>query len=332
MRCRHMKEKEEKNSMKKKIFVTRKIPEAGIEKLKKIFDVEISRFDRNLTKDEIIEMTAGAEGMASMASDTIDRHLIDRLPSVRIIANYAVGFDNIDIEYAGERGIVVTNTPGVLTPATADIAMSLILCIARRIVEGDRLMRRGEFKGFYPTFFLGVELENKVLGIYGMGRIGKAVAKKAVNFGLRIIYHDIVPCEGGSTGYSAQYVSFDELLKRSDFLSIHAPLTEETFHRFTQREFKKMKKEAFLINTARGPLVKEDDLVLALKEGWIAGAGLDVYEFEPKVHPDLIRLDNVVLLPHIGSATIEVRERMSIMVADNLIAFFKGEPPPNRVN
>jgi glyoxylate reductase len=316
----------------KKIFVTRKIPEAGVEKLKKVFDVEISRFDRNLTKDEIIEMTAGAQGMVSMASDTIDRELIDRLSSVRIIANYAVGFDNIDVKYAGEKGIVVTNTPGVLTQATADIAMSLILCIARRIVEGDRLMRRGEFKGFYPTFFLGVELENKVLGIYGLGRIGKAVAKKAVNFGLRIIYHNSMPCEQGFTDFSAQYVSFDELLKRSDFLSIHAPLKEETFHRFAQREFKKMKKEAFLINTARGPLVKENDLVLALTEGWIAGAGLDVYEFEPKVHPDLIRLDNVVLLPHIGSATIEVRERMSIMVADNLIAFFKGEPPPNRVN
>jgi glyoxylate reductase len=318
--------------MKKKIFVTRKIPEAGVEKLKKVFDVEISRFDRNLTKDEIIEMTAGAEGMASMASDTIDRDLIDRLPSVRIIANYAVGFDNIDIEYAREKGIVVTNTPGVLTQATADIAMSLILCVARRIVEGDRLMRRGEFKGFYPTFFLGVELENKVLGIYGLGRIGKAVAKKAMNFGLRIIYHNSMPWEQGFTDFSAQYVSFNELLERSDFLSIHAPLTGETFHRFTQREFKKMKKEAFLINTARGPLVKEDDLVLALREGWIAGAGLDVYEFEPKVHPDLISLDNVVLLPHIGSATIEVRERMSIIVADNMIAFFKGEPPPNRVN
>jgi glyoxylate reductase len=318
--------------MKKKIFVTRKISEAGVDKLKKIFDVDISRFDRNLTKDEIIEMTAGAQGMASMASDTIDRDLIDHLSSVRIIANYAVGFDNIDIEYAGERGIVVTNTPGVLTQATADIAMSLILCVARRIVEGDRLVRRGEFKGFYPTFFLGVELENKVLGIYGMGRIGKAVAKKAVNFGLRIIYHDSMPCKQGCIDFSAQYVSFDELLEKSDFLSIHTPLTEETFHRFTQREFKKMKKGAFLINTARGPLVKEDDLVLALKEGWIAGAGLDVYELEPKVHPGLISLENVVLLPHIGSATIEVRERMSIMVADNLIAFFKGEPPPNRVN
>lgn len=317
---------------KKKIFVTRKIPEAGVEKLKSFFDVEVSSFDRDLTRNEIIEMAASAQGLVSMVNDTIDRDLIDHLSDIRIIANYAVGFNNIDIEYARENGIVVTNTPGVLTESTADIAMALILCVARRIVEGDKLVRRGEFRGFYPTFFLGVELRNKVLGIYGLGRIGKAVAKKAVNFGLRIIYHDIIPFESGSLDFPAQYVSFDELLKESDFISIHALLTKETHHRFTQQEFRKMKNEAFLINTARGPLVKEDDLVHALKERWIAGAGLDVYEFEPKVHPEIIGLDNVVLLPHIGSAASEVRDRMSIMVADNLIAFFQGASPPNKVN
>lgn len=303
-----------------------------MKKLKKHFDVEVSPLDRNLKGDEILRMTAEAQGMVSMATDAIDRDLIDGLGDIRIIANYAVGFNNIEIDYARERGIVVTNTPGVLTEATADIAMALILCVARRIVEGDRLVRRGEFKGIYPTFFLGVELENKVLGIYGLGRIGRAVAKKAVNFGLRIIYHDVEPLEEGSLDFPAQYVSFDDLLKKSDFLSIHALLSEETRHRFTRKEFGEMKKGAFLINAARGPLVKEDDLVYALKNRWIAGAGLDVYEFEPKIHPDLIGLENVVLLPHIGSATIEVREKMSLMVADNLIAFFQGKAPPNRVN
>lgn len=315
-----------------KIFITRRIPEAGAEKLREHFDVEVSSLDRNLTRDEILRMTAGAQGMVSMATDTMDRYLIDELVDIRIIANYAVGLNNIEIEYAHERGIVVTNTPGVLTEATADIAMALILCVARRIVEGDRLVRNGEFKGFYPTFFLGVDLENKVLGIYGLGRIGKAVARKAVSFGLRIIYHDLEPFEKESLDFPAQHVSFDDLLRKSDFLSIHALLSEETQHRFTRKEFREMKKGAFLINAARGPLVKEEDLVYALKNSWIAGAGLDVYEFEPKVHPDLIGLENVVLLPHIGSATIEVREKMSLLVADNLIAFFRGESPPNKVN
>ena len=210
--------------------------------------------------------------------------------------------------------------------------MALILCVARRVVEGDRLVRKGEFKGFYPTFFLGTELENKVLGIYGMGRIGKAVAKRAASCGLKMLYYDPIRISEKSDSFTAHYVSFDELLKESDFISIHAPLAKETYHKFSRKEFRKMKKGAFVINAARGPLVKEEDLVHALKQGWIAGAGLDVYEFEPEVHPGLIALDNVVLLPHIGSAASEVRERMATIAADNIIAFFKDEPPPNRVN
>ena len=316
----------------KKIFITRKIPEAGVEKLKEISDVEVFPFDRDLTQDEIIKMSTGAQGLIPMITNNINREIIDHLTTMQIIANYAVGFNNIDIEYARKKGIVVTNTPDILTEATADIAMALILCAARRIVEGDRLVRKGGFKGFYPTFFLGVELQNKVLGIYGMGRIGKAIAKRAIPCGLKIIYYDPIHIAEESIDFPAHYISFDELLKESDFISIHAPLTTETHHRFTKKEFRKMKKEAFLINAARGPLVKEEDLVYALKQKWIAGAGLDVYEFEPEVHPDLIKLDNVVLLPHIGSAASEVRERMAMIAADNLIAFFKGEPPPNRVN
>ena len=316
----------------KRIFVTRKIPEAGLRRLQEYFDMEVSPFDRNLTPAEIIDMAAGAQGMVSIVTDRIDREVIDRLTDIKIIANYAVGFDNIDIEYARQKGISVTNTPDVLTQATADIAIALILCVARRIIEGDKLVRRGEFKGFYPMFFLGVELENKTLGIYGMGRIGQVVAKKALRFGLKVIYHDKILHDEDSLGFPARYVSFEDLLRESDFISLHASLTPETYHRFTKEEFRKMKNGVYCINTARGPLVKEEDLVRALKEGWIAGAGLDVYEFEPKVHPDLITLDNVVLLPHIGSATIEVRERMCMVVADDLIAFFRGESPPNKVN
>lgn len=316
----------------KKIFITRKIPETGIEKLKEMFDVEVSPFDRDVTQDEIVKMTTDAQGLVSMVTNNLNENIIDRLTTIKIIANYAVGFNNIDIEYARKKGIVVTNTPDVLTEATADIAMALILCVARRVVEGDRLVRKGEFKGFYPTFFLGVELQNKILGIYGMGRIGKAVAKRAASYGLKILYHDPIRITEGSTTFPAYYVSFDELLKESDFISIHAPLVSDTYHKFSRKEFRKMKKEAFLINAARGPLVKEEDLAYALKQGWIAGAGLDVYEFEPEVHPDLITLENVVLLPHIGSAASEVRERMALIAADNIIAFFKGEPPPNRVN
>jgi len=315
-----------------RIFVTRRIPEAGLEMLKEHFEVEVSPLDRDLTRDEILQMTAGAQGMVSMATDSIDKDCLNRLSGIQIIANYAVGFNNIDIDYAREKGIVVTNTPGILTEATADIAMALILCVARRIVEGDRLVRRGDFKGFYPTFFLGVELENKVLGIYGLGRIGKAVARKAVAFGLRILYHDVEPLDRESPDFPADYVSFDELLRKSDFLSIHVPLNDETRHRFTRKEFERMKDTAFLINAARGPIIREEDLVYALENRLIAGAGLDVYEFEPKVHPGLIGLENVVLLPHIGSAASEVRERMSLMVADNIIAFFQGKVPPNRVN
>jgi len=324
--------KEGRPMKRNRIFVTRRIPEPGLERLKEHLETEVSLLDRNLTRDEILRMTAGYQGMVSMPTDSIDRDCLDGLSGIQIIANYAVGFNNIDIDYAREKGIVVTNTPGVLTEATADIAIALILCVARRIVEGDRLVRRGDFEGFYPTFFLGAELENKVLGIYGLGRIGKAVARKAVCFGLRIIYHDVEPLEQESLDFPAEYVSFNELLGKSDFLSIHALLSEETHHRFTRKEFKKMKDSAFLINAARGPLVKEEDFVHALENRLIAGAGLDVYEFEPKVHPGLIALENVVLLPHLGSATIEVREKMSLMVADNIIAFFQGKTPPNRVN
>lgn len=311
-----------------KVFVTRKIPEIGVEKMSRHVDVEVFPYNRNITNEELFRMAADCEGIVSMASNRIDETFFRSLPKARIVANFAVGYDNIDIEEARRRRVIVTNTPGVLTDATADVAITLILCVARRAVEGDRLLRKGAFQGVYPLYFLGASLQNKTLGIYGLGRIGKALAHRARAFGMRILYHNRVEPEK-ETG--AKYVTFERLLADSDFLSINAPLTEQTWGRFGVKEFQAMRSTAFIINTARGQLVKEDELAEALKKGWIAGAGLDVYEHEPRVNPALLKMENVVLFPHIGSATVEVRSKMAELAADNIVAYAKGEEPPTRV-
>lgn len=311
-----------------KVFVTRRIPGEGISKLKEHLEVKLSPYDRQLSQDEVIELAQGCEAVATMLTNRVDDKFFDSLPEVRIVANFAVGYDNIDLEAARKRGIVVTNTPGVLTESTADIAMTLILCLARRVVEADRIVRQGEFKGMHPLYFLGTSIQEKTLGIFGMGRIGRALARRAMSFGMTVIYHNrhAIP-----DFKEARCVSMEELLSSSDFLSINAPLSDETRGRFGINEFQAMKSSAYLVNTARGPLVKESELAMALQKRLIAGAGLDVYEDEPRVHPALVHMDNVVLLPHIGSATKEVRARMAEMVADNIISFYRGENPPNRV-
>ena len=311
-----------------KVFVTRRVPDAGIEKLKLAVNVSVSPHDRPLNRQEICDFARDCSGIMTMATDKVDDSFFDSLPDVRIVANFAVGVDNIDLKAAKNRGVIVTNTPGVLTDATADIAMTLILCCARRAVEGDRLVRRGEFIGASPLYFLGTSIQNKVLGIFGMGRIGKALARRARCFGMEVIYHNRTPAADFS---DARHVSFRGLLESSDFLSLNAYLSSETHGRFGLNEFRTMKTSAFLINTARGPLVKEDELVQVLQAGVIAGAGLDVYELEPHVHPSLVTMENVVLLPHIGSATVEVRARMAEIAAENILAFSRGENPPNRV-
>ncbi|WP_448376068.1 2-hydroxyacid dehydrogenase [Fervidobacterium sp.] len=315
-----------------KVFVTYAIPEKGIELLKEKFDVDVYTGEKFLTKSELIERAKYAEAIITQLRDPIDREFISSLQKAKIIANYAVGYNNIDVQAASERRIYVTNTPGVLTEATADIAFALILSVARRIVESDKFVREGKFIGWKPKLFLGYDLYGKTLGIVGMGRIGQAVARRALGFGMKIVYYNRkrLP-EEIEKEYNAQYVDLDTLIKFSDYISIHTPLTNETYHLINAERIAKMKPNAILINTARGPVVDEKALYEALRERRIAGAGFDVYENEPQLTPGLEKLDNVVLLPHIGSATYETRDKMSEMVAINVIQALEGKTPQNIV-
>ena len=314
-----------------KIAVTRRIHESSLERMGRAGDLWVWPHDRDMSREELLNQATNVEVLVSMASNRIDAAVMDARPNLKLVANFAVGFNNIDLEAARARGIVVTNTPGVLTEATADITMALLLCTARRLAEGDRLVRRGGFKGVSPDFHLGFDLQDKVLGIYGLGRVGAAVARRALPFGLHLIYHNRRPNPELEAELGCTHVPFDRLLAESDFISINAPLNEETTHRFTRPEFEAMKKTAIIINTGRGPIIRESDLAEALQEGLIAAAGLDVYEFEPEVDPGLPALENVVLAPHIGSATHEVRKLMAKLVADNVTAFVQGNDPPYRV-
>ena len=261
---------------------------------------------------------AAADAIVSQLTDRIDRELIAAAPNLKIIANVAVGHDNIDVAAARERGVIVTNTPDVLTNAVAEFTWALILCVTRRVSEGDRLVRRGGWKGWALDFMPGMELAGKQLGIIGRGRIGRAVAAKAAAFGMRVVFakHD---------------VSFDELLVGSDVLSIHTPLTEGTRHLIDRKALVRMKKSAYLVNTSRGPIVDEEALAWALSEGLLAGAALDVYEREPDVHPDLLQHENVVLAPHLGSATRETRTAMVELAVRNVIEVLSGRPPVSPV-
>ena len=254
-------------------------------------------------------------------------------PALKVIANYGVGFEHIDLDAATRRGIPVTNTPGVLTETTADLAFALILATARRVVAGDQRVRQGKFQYWAPLLFLGQEVNGKTLGIIGMGRIGKAVARRAAGFGMKLLYHSrtrLSPLEEQELGASLQ--PLETLLREADFVTLHVPLTPHTRHLIGSRELELMKDSAFLINTARGPVVDEAALVAALRQGQIRGAGLDVYEKEPELSPGLADLENVVLLPHLGSATVETRTRMAVMAAENLLAGLRGDPPPNCLN
>ncbi len=314
-----------------KIMVTRRLPEPGLERLRQVGDTWIWPHDRDMTREELMTEALDAEIMVALATDLIDTVLMDTRPALKLVANFAVGVDNIDLEAAQTRGITVTNTPGVLTEATADLTMTLLLAAARRVVEGDRLVRRGGFEGVQPEFHLGYDLEGKCLGIFGLGRIGAAVARRARAFNLNIIYHNRRPNPELEQELDAEYVVFDDLLARSDFLTVTAPMTPETRHRFTIKEFKAMKSTAVFVNTGRGPIVRETDLAEALSQGLITAAGLDVYEFEPQVEPRLLDLENVILCPHLGSATREVRTRMALLAADNVVAFIQDQPLPSQV-
>lgn len=314
-----------------RIFVTRKIPQPGIDKLKSAFDdVEVWPWDRDLTKAELIEHMHGCNALLSMLTNPLDREVIDSNPHLKGICNYAVGFNNIDVEYAHSKGIAVTNTPDVLTETTADLTWALIMSAARRLLEGDQMMRSGSFAGWEPLMLLGRDVHHKILGIIGMGRIGMAVAARAVGFGMRIIFHNS-NCPVDNLPFEAECVELETIYKEADFITIHAPLTPQTRHLIGAKELGLMKRTAVLINTARGPIIDERALVRALQEHQIFAAGLDVYEFEPALAEGLKDLPNVVLLPHIGSASIETRTNMALLAAENAIAILHGQKPKTPV-
>jgi glyoxylate reductase len=283
-----------------------------------------------LGREALLDEIAEAAGLVCLLSQAIDAPLIGLAPRLKVIANYAVGFNNIDLAAATARGIVVTNTPEVLTETTADLAFALLLAGARRLVEGDDMVRRGEFHGWGPELLLGADVHGATLGIVGFGRIGRAVARRGGGFAMRVLYTD--PVAAGADAPAAERVGLEQLLEASDFVSLHCPLTAGTRHLIGAAELRRMRPEAFLINTARGPLVDEAALARALHQGWIAGAALDVYEQEPRVHPELVASPKVVLAPHVGSATVATRRRMAELCAESVRAVLAGRRPANVVN
>ncbi len=317
--------------MRPKLYLARPLPTQVMTAIHERFDLTVPPLDRPPNKQEILAGVRDAQAVICTLNERFDRDLLAAALSLRVIANYAVGYNNIDMEAAKARGVIVTNTPDVLTNATADITWALILAVARRIVEGDHLVRQDRWTGWSPTQLLGVDLTGKSLGIIGMGRIGQAVARRARGFEMNVLYwsRSEHPLPSGNPAW--QRVSFDDLLRRSDFLSLHVPLTQETTHLINAAALRLMKPTAFLVNAARGPVVDEAALVKALKEHRLAGAGFDVYENEPELHPGLRELSQVVLLPHLGSATTETRIKMGMMCVENVLAVLEGKPAPNRV-
>jgi len=315
-----------------RVLVTRCLPGPALALLSRTCRIDLNRSDRNLTSAEIRNRIGSAEGLLCLPVDRIDASILRAAPRLRGIANCAVGVDNIDLEEAKRRGILVANTPGVLTAATADLTWALLLAVTRRVVEGDRAMREGKFLGWAPAFMLGRSLGGRVLGVVGMGRIGQAVARRAPGFGVSVAYYSrsrLAP--RGERGLRARYLPLARLLATSDIVTIHVPLTQRTRGMIGSRELTLMKPGSFLINTSRGEVVEEGALIKELRSGRIAGAGLDVYAREPKVPSALRRLPQVVLLPHLGSATVETREEMGRMAAENLLAILHGRRPPNLV-
>lgn len=313
------------------ILVTRRIPQVGIDLLRPFFELDIHDSSVPLTPEELASRLKSADGVLSILTDDMNEGIISSAPKLKIISNHAVGFDNIDVAAATKRGIVVSNTPGVLTQATAEFTWALIFAVARHIVPADAFARAGLYKGWDPMLFLGMGLAEKTLGIIGMGRIGRAVAHIAQAFSMKLLYHD--------TGeivslpfHQCSFVPLFELAEKSDIITIHVPLNEKTYHLCNPDFFARCKPSAILINTARGSIVDEHALVQALEKGLIQGAGLDVFEEEPLIHPQLLTRDDVVLIPHLGSATHETRNRMASRAAQNIIDFFTEGKPQFIVN
>jgi glyoxylate reductase len=317
---------------KPKVLVTSRLPGGMEDLLRADFDITVNPGDA-YTKDELYANARGKDAIISLLVDRIDENFFDTFPEIKVVANVAVGYDNIDVEAARKRGVLVCNTPGVLTESTADLAFALMLATARKIPSSEQFLRQGQWKKFALDLLLGVDVHHKTLGIIGLGRIGQAFANRARGFSMNILYSQPrqAPAEVESP-LQAKYVSLEELLAQSDFVSVHCPLNAATKHTLSTAQFKLMKPSAILINTARGAVIDEPALATALEQRVIAAAGLDVFEAEPQLTPKLLELDNVVLLPHIGSATIETRTAMGKLAVDAIINAFKGISPANLVN
>ncbi|KHF40427.1 2-hydroxyacid dehydrogenase family protein [Halalkalibacter okhensis] len=317
----------------KEVAVLGKIPDIAYEKLSKYFQVTMNDTVTPMTKSEILQMVKGKDAILSILSDTIDQEIIEAAPDLKIIANYGAGFNNIDIEAATKKNIHVTNTPIVSTYATAELTMGLLISLSRRLVEGDKLTRAGQFEGWAPLFHLGTELRGKTLGIFGMGNIGKKVAQMAKAFDMNIVYHNRTRLSDEDEQLlDCTYLNKDDLLQEADMISLHMSYQPSLKHFIGEKELSIMKPRALLVNVARGPIVHEDALVSALENRIIAGAGLDVFEFEPEVTEGLKSLDNVILTPHIGNATVEARRDMAEIAADNIISVLQGGKPRSPVN
>ncbi len=318
--------------MRPKVLLTRKIIPEVMEYLASHVEFETGNddvMDRNILLSKIKDK----DGLISMLDDKIDKEVIDSAPHLKVISNYAVGYNNIDVEYAISKNIFVTNTPGVLTETTADLTWALILATCRLIPQADSFVRRGEFKGWGPLLFLGKDIYGKTLGIIGLGRIGRSVARRATGFSMKVLYWDKIKLsKEEEKELGIEFRELEALLKESDIVTIHLPLTSETYHLLNRERLSLMKRDSVLINTARGPILDEKALAELLEQGKIWGAGLDVYENEPEIEGELLRNPRVVLLPHIGSATYETRKRMGLMAVDGLLKGLKGEIPENLVD
>lgn len=309
-----------------KVFITRDIPSIGIDLLrKKGFEVSVYKKDQPISKNELVKSVKNCDGVISMLSDKFDKEIIDSIKNCKVIANYAVGFNNIDVEYAKSKGIVVTNTPDVLTDSTADLTMALVLACARKISESEKLVRDKKFVGWKPKLLLGMELRNKYFGILGAGRIGTEVAKRAHSFGCKIIYYSNSKNKFLESELKVKKLSLTSILKKSDIISLHLPLNPKSKNLLTKEMLDLLKPSSIFINTARGEIVDESYLIKMLEQNQIASAGFDVYQNEPDLNKEFYRLKNIVLLPHIGSATIEARNNMSLLAAKNIIAVLSGK-------
>lgn len=318
-----------------RIFVSRRLPGTSLDKLKSSeHEVTVSEFDRPLSADEFLERAEGADAVLTLLSDKINGEVLDSIgDQLKVVSNYAVGFNNIKIEDATERGVLVTNTPSdEVNEAVAEFAWALMLALSRRIVEADEVTRKGAYTGWEPGIFIGPNMLGKTLGIVGMGRIGSMTARRAKGFNMRVLYHNRSRKEDIEQELGVEYAEMDRLFAESDYISLHVPLTEETRGMIDKEAIAKMKKGVIIVNTARGPVIVEDHLVDAIRDGHVLGAGLDVFETEPVINPELIGMENVILTPHIASATWEAREKMGYQAVDAILDTLAGNKPENLVN